>query len=129
MTVFKLLPLSRHKVALHRAFERTALIASVGFALAAGSAALSLAVATSLFGSSDAETMTRLKNAADALSIAAGIYGLGFTTSVVAMLIPISHLEQIHHDQWRWVPLFRTAVPQPGDELSANLLLGFCLAE
>ena len=93
-SLMEVLPLSRHKVSLQRAFERTALITSVGFALAASSA-VSLAVATSLFGSSDAKSMTKLKIAAYVLSAAAATYGLGFTSSIVAMLMPISQLEQI----------------------------------
>ena len=94
MDAFQLFPLSRHKVALQRAFERTVLITSAGFALAASSA-VSLAVATSLFGSSDTESMTKLKNAAHVLGAAAATYLLGFTSSIVAKLIPISQLEQI----------------------------------
>jgi hypothetical protein len=106
---FQVFPLSRHNIALQRSFERTALITSVGFALAAGSA-ISLAVATSLFGSSDAKSMTKLKDGAHALGAAAATYGLGFTSSIGAMLIPISHLEQIPPGQLVLLSSMMTAV-------------------
>ena len=85
-----------------RTFERLNIIASVGFALAAGSA-ISLAVATTLFGSNDPGSMTNLKNGAKALCVAAAIYGLGFTSSVLAMLIPIERLELISPDDLKIV--------------------------
>ena len=86
-------PISRHNEVIQRTFDRLILISSVGFALAAGSA-ISLAVATSLFGSTSPLSRTELENAAREFGVASAIYGTGFTSSVVAMFIPMSRLEQ-----------------------------------
>jgi hypothetical protein len=46
-----------------------------------------------LFTSNSQESKDKLKKAARQLAVATAIYGLGFTSSFVAMLIPMSRLE------------------------------------
>ena len=86
-------PISRHKGTIQHIFERSILVSSVGFAIATSSAT-SLAVADSLFGESDDRAMLRLWVSAYAFGTATVVYGLGFITSVMAVIIPISDLEE-----------------------------------
>ena len=86
-------PISRHKRSIQRIFKPLILVSSVGFAIATSSA-ISLAVATSLFGETDDWAMNTLEESADAFGAATVVYGLGFITSVMAVAIPLSALEQ-----------------------------------
>ena len=90
------LPLAPYKATIQLVFERLILITSAGFALACSSA-VSVAVATSLFGASDAKSMEKLRNAADLFAHAGATYGLGFFSSVLAILVPVSRLD--HFDR------------------------------
>ena len=95
MTSFvdKPFPISEHRDAIRSTFDRLILISSTGFALTAGSST-SLAVATSLFGSEGRVSEAKLRDAARMLGISTAIFGIGFTSSVVATLIPLSQLER-----------------------------------